>query len=215
MLRIILNISNFTEFWLSFLFMRSILIVKTSAIGDVIHTFPVVEYLRQRFPQARIDWVVEKSSYALLKAHPLLDHVIMIDSKKWRKNIFSKQTWGEIKSLKRNFNEIEYDLLIDLQGNSKSGLVTALARAKEKVGFARNSVAEMPNLLATRRRFEVPRTLNVSHRYLTLVQKYFNDETPFNTSGISLQISQEEAERLEQICNAPTCQARPRLMVAF
>jgi heptosyltransferase I len=64
---------------------RSILIVKTSAIGDVIQTFPVLEYLRRKFPEAKIDWVVEEGIAPLLYAHPQIGEVITIRSKVWRK----------------------------------------------------------------------------------------------------------------------------------
>ena len=65
--------------------MKSILIVKTSALGDVVHTLPVLHYLRARFPKARIDWVVEKGSVDFLSAQPFLDRAIGVDTKAWRR----------------------------------------------------------------------------------------------------------------------------------
>ena len=59
----------------------SILLVKTSSIGDVIQTLPALQYLRARFPQATIDWVVEEPNASLLKASSLLSNIIVINTK--------------------------------------------------------------------------------------------------------------------------------------
>lgn len=171
--------------------MKSILIVKTSAIGDVIHSFPAVEYLRARFPDARIDWVVEKSCLALLESHPFLDHVYCIDTKAWRKKPFASQTWSDIKKFKEKLSKHTYDVLFDLQGNSKSAFVTGMARAKEKVGFGRKSVHEIANLLVTRCRYEIPLGINVRERYLRMVKLHFKDDSPFVSQGVALESLQD------------------------
>jgi heptosyltransferase-1 len=191
--------------------MKSILIVKTSAIGDVIQTFPVLEYLRRRFPHARIDWAVESGCAALLSAHPLLDNVLCLDSRSWRKAPLSGQTWADVRAFRQQLVQETYDVLFDLQGNSKSAFVTALAKAKHKVGFGWKTVAEKPNLLVTHKRIEVPKTLNVYERYLTLVQTYLEDQEPFVPQGVELRLTEEEKGRLENL--VPT--EGPRLMVAF
>ncbi len=195
--------------------MKSILIVKTSAIGDVIQTFPVLEYLRRRFPHARIDWAVEKGCERLLSSHPFLDQVHCLDTQSWRKRPFDPETWRQVRAFQRELVKETYDLLFDLQGNSKSGCVTALAKARCKVGFGWKSVAEKPNLLATRQRIEVPKKLNVYQRYLQLVQMHFGDIEPFAANGVELHITAEEKERLERILSQPQLTQRPRLMIAF
>jgi ADP-heptose:LPS heptosyltransferase len=62
---------------------QSILIVKLSAIGDVIQTLPMVEALKRQFPRARIDWVVEEDASNLLLSHPRVDRVIISRRKSW------------------------------------------------------------------------------------------------------------------------------------
>lgn len=129
-----------------------ILIVKTSSLGDMIHSFGALDYLRNRFPKAQIDWVAEKPFAELVKAHPQIDQVVVFESKKWGKSLFSQETRQQIKSFRKKLRESRYDLLFDLQGNLKSGLIVALARARKKIGFGWKTVAEWPNALFTNRK---------------------------------------------------------------
>ena len=188
----------------------SILIIKTSAIGDVIQSFPVLEYLRRKFPNARIDWVVEQGIAPLLKAHPLLDHVIEMRTKVWRRAPFSKETRTEFAAFVKNLRSTSYDLAIDLQGNTKSAVATGSAKAKIKLGFSWKSVREKSNLLVTNKRLNVLADLNVRLKYLHLVQGYFNDAQEFKAEGIHLQITEVERRQLKSICNNG-----PQLMVCF
>lgn len=128
-----------------------ILIVKSSALGDIIQCFPVLNYLHQLFPHAQIDWVVEKNFLSLVQAHPFVHRAI-------------PKKWSEIRKEK-------YDYLFDLQGNCKSGFITMLARAKEKIGFA--NPREWPNILSTNKRYSVPRDLNIRLQYLSIVEQFF------------------------------------------
>ncbi|MES2121748.1 MAG: glycosyltransferase family 9 protein [Chlamydiota bacterium] len=190
---------------------KGILIVKTSAIGDVIQTFPVLQYLRRRFPNAQIDWVAEKGIVPLLRAHPEISKVIPIDTKTWRKNPFSRETREAFSAFKENMRLTTYDVLFDLQGNSKSAVVTHTAHAHVKVGFDRSCVKESINLLATRKRFSVPLEINVRERYLRLVQQYFEDQETFAFQGVKLQLNAEEQTRLHSFALS----SGPTLMVCF
>jgi heptosyltransferase I len=193
----------------------SILIVKTSAIGDVIQTFPVVDYLRQKFPEARIDWVVEQGIASMLRAHPQVDHVFAMDSRSWRRAPLCMKTRQEVRAFARQLRETSYDLLFDVQGNMKSGLATAVAKAKWKVGFGWNSVRERGNLLFPHQRINVPAYLNVRFKYLGLVQRYFCDDSVFESQGVRLKTSLEETERLEHICQEEAMKRPLKLMVCF
>lgn len=193
----------------------SFLIVKTSAIGDVIQTFPVLEYLRERFPDSRIDWVVEKNCDGLVRAHPFLDHVHLIDTKSWRKTCMRWQTWKEIRGLYRQLSGHRYDVVFDLQGNTKSALMTAMAKADKKVGFGFRTVPEKPNVLATTRRFDVPGSINARLRYLKLVQNYFRDENTWEAKGVLLHLDSQEQQRLEEILAHPHLQKKELIMVSF
>ena len=190
--------------------MRSIVIVKTSAIGDVIQTFLVLEYLRKKFPSSRIDWVVEEGIAPLLKAHPMLDQVIEIQTKSWRRAPFSRETRAQFKAFVKILRATHYDLAIDLQGNTKSALVTASAKATIKLGYDWQSVREKANLIATNTRFNIPFS-NIRLKYLHLVQTYFNDQIKFQAEGVHLQLTSVEQERLEAICPQKSCLQKPCL----
>jgi len=118
----------------------NILIVKTSAIGDVIHTLPALNALRRKYPEARIDWLVEEAAADLVIGHKALDTVLVSRRKAWVRDL--KQ--GRVLAAYRGFADFvkklrgtEYDLLLDFQGLLKSGIFVGLARAKRKVGFGK------------------------------------------------------------------------------
>lgn len=186
------------------------LIVKTSSIGDVIQTFPVLEYLKKRYPQASIDWVIEKEYLSLVEAHPLVRRAIPFSSRTWRKALLPLSTWKQMKEFSQLLREENYDVLFDLQGNTKSGLITALAKAKEKVGLGRKSVAEFPNLFATKQRIDVDGSLQVQQRYFQVVQKFFLDETTFIPEGVNLKLKPAEENKLASL----KVSDGPKIMIA-
>lgn len=161
-----------------------ILIIKTSSLGDVIHALPVLDYLRQVVPDASIDWVVEEPFLPLVQYNPLLNHVHVIRSKVWRKAPFAQQTRNEVTALKRGLRAAQYDLVFDLQGNLKSGLVAWMTGARERVGFSADAVQERLNLLFTTTRipFRIEDS-QVTGRYLRLVS------VPFQRDYRDMQIS--------------------------
>lgn len=148
-----------------------ILIVKTSALGDIVQAFPVIAYLKVCYPEAIIDWVVEKPFAALLQTHPDINQVIVIDSKKWRHSIFSTQSWKEIVHCRKQIQNKVYDHVLDLQGNTKSALVTLQARSKHKVGFGHGYVAERPNTWVTHQHVIPEKGKNIREDYLSLARE--------------------------------------------
>lgn len=176
-----------------------LLIVKTSALGDIIHAFPVLDYLHAKFPNAQIDWVVEKPFAEMLQAHPYVNRVFCIHSHKWRSNIFSKETWKEIKDFRTALKTEKYDVVFDLQANIKSSLITLMARSPAKVGYASKTVHEWPNLLVTNKRYDPPAKINIREDILFLVQSYFNDFTKVEKQGIALKISTEHDDKLQRL----------------
>ncbi len=126
-----------------------VLIVKVSALGDVIHTLAVLAYLHSACSDVEIDWLVEEGFSSVLDGHPLIRQVIPLQTKRWRRlSPFSmlRELWHFSGQLRQR----RYDLVFDLQGNSKSGLFTFISRGRDKYGFDRHQVREWPNLLATR-----------------------------------------------------------------
>ncbi len=110
-----------------------ILLVKLSSLGDVVHTLPVVQDILAAMPEAQIDWVIEKSFAPLLSffvANQQIKRVITCEIRHWRKSPFSSVTRSEWRAFKAALQADSYDAVIDLQGLSKSALVSMLARLK-------------------------------------------------------------------------------------
>lgn len=122
-----------------------ILIIKTSSLGDIIHALPVLDYLHRAEPGIIIDWVVEEGFADLLEGNPLLNQVYTVRTKAWRKKPFSQQTREEVSLLKKQLRPVQYDLLFDLQGNLKSGLLALISGVKRRIGFPRQLMQEKIN----------------------------------------------------------------------
>lgn len=105
-----------------------VLIVKLSSLGDVVHAMPAVQDLRRTHPDAQIDWVVERGFAPLVRRCDGVNRVIEVELRRWRKAPLSRatrQAWGRFKA---ELQAQAYDAVIDLQGLSKSALVSWLAR---------------------------------------------------------------------------------------
>lgn len=190
-----------------------ILIVKTSAIGDVIQSFPVIAYLKSRFPLAKLSWVVEKGIAPLLRSHPLIDHVIEIDTKSWRKQLFKKRTWKELFQVRKILRQNPYDLVFDLQGNAKSAVFTAFARSKTKVGYSWNTLSERINFFVTNHHIGVDRSDAIINQYLKLISHYLQEELSLQGSSFLLNITPAERSRLDTLIS--DFQKPVRIMVCF
>ena len=105
-----------------------ILLVKLSSLGDVVHTLPVVQDILAALPNAQIDWVVEPAFAPVLSLCPGLHRVVACDLRRWRKSPLSGTTRREWQAFKVQLQLTAYDAVIDLQGLTKSALVSWLAR---------------------------------------------------------------------------------------
>ena len=112
--------------------LNRILVIQTAFLGDVILASPVWENLHARYPNAQIDVVVKKGNESLLTAHPFLHQVFIFD-----KNQKVKNLWNLGKTLRSK----QYDLVINLQRFTSSGILTLLANGKETRGFEKNPLS--------------------------------------------------------------------------
>jgi len=183
--------------------LNKFLIVKTSSLGDIVQTYPVASYLKQRFPESQIDWIVEEPFVQLVQAHPHVSRAIGVDTKKWRRSPFSSQTKREFSLYKQKLTE--YDLIIDLQGNLKSGILALPAKGKSRLGFGRKSVSEWPNLLFTNIRFDPPPGQNIRYDYLSIVQQFFDDKSHYSPPHIRLRSTFDPSPYLSQKKNLLVC----------
>ncbi len=130
---------------------RRILIVKLSAMGDVLHALPAVTYLRMAAPSAEIHWAVDTRFAALLEGNLGIVKVVSLPIGEWKGRPGSPATWREAIDAARRLRGGKYDLAIDLQGNIKSGVVTYLSGAPLRYGFPRETARERQNLWFTNR----------------------------------------------------------------
>lgn len=112
-----------------------ILIVRTSAMGDIVHALPVLTRLRESLPEARIGWVVEEVFAPLLEGHPGLDAVIPISLRTWRRQALSRRAWRELTVFLRNLDDFSADTVLDLMGSHKAGLISAYTLADCRLGL--------------------------------------------------------------------------------
>ncbi len=113
-----------------------VLIVKLSSLGDVVHAMPAVMDIQAAFPNAQIDWVVERGFAPLAARCAAVHRVIPCELRRWRKACFQSdtraQTQAEWRDFKADLQHDAYDAVIDLQGLTKSALVSWLARTTPK-----------------------------------------------------------------------------------
>ncbi len=118
----------------------NILIVKLSAIGDVIHTLPALSAIRKRYPNAHITWLVETAAADLVVGHRALDRVIVSHRKRWIRELKGpgrRQALADIRRFWHALRDTDYDIIIDFQALLKSAVLVWLARGKRKIGFDR------------------------------------------------------------------------------
>lgn len=122
------------------------LIIRLSAVGDVLRTLPAVRALKESFPSSHMTWMVEESSMSLLESQPGIDEVILFPRKRWAREIKS------LKGIRRAFIEMgnfitslrrrRFDVVLDFHGILKSGLLSYLSGTPKRIGFDRKSSKE-------------------------------------------------------------------------
>jgi heptosyltransferase-1 len=161
----------------------NILIVKLSAIGDVVHTLPSLAALRKLYPLAFITWVIEEGAADLIQDHPYLDQVLVSHRKRWFRDLKNGhlKTVGEILDFIKELRSRRYDLVIDFHGLLKSSCIVFLASAERKIGF--DSMQELSGLFIHEK---IPEDMDkhAVERYLDLVRYLENMEFVMSGGGI-------------------------------
>jgi heptosyltransferase-1 len=147
---------------------ESLLIVRLSAMGDIIHTIPAVAVLRQAFPHATLGWLIEERWSELLCApnyprsgprspqRPLVDRLHTVDIAKWRRALLSLDTWQQFAASRRDLRSLKYDAIVDFQGAvrsvllaRRSGAPVVFGDAKPREGAARMFYTEKVSTTGT------------------------------------------------------------------
>ena len=113
-----------------------ILLIRTSALGDIVHALPVLATLRRAQPDATVAWVVEDSFAPLLSDHPDIDRLIVARTRAWRRRPLSKDTLFDVLRFRRELDDFGADVALDLMGNHKSAAIAAASMADRRVGFS-------------------------------------------------------------------------------
>ena len=170
--------------------LKNIMVVKLSAIGDVIHALPVSYAIKETFPDAKLTWVVEPPAYEILKMNPYVDKIILFYKKEF------KSVGGFIKKFfpfKREIQEEPYDAVLDLQGLFKSAAIAFFAKSDIKVGIC--NMREMSN--------HVSRPVIGKHAHGHIVDRYLDTARAIGCKveevKFPLEIPQEEVEKAQLI----------------
>jgi len=118
-----------------------ILLIKTSSLGDVIHTLPAVTDAMRAIPGIRFDWVVEEALQEIPRWHPAVERVIPVALRRWRKHLLQAVQSGEWKSFKNNLKMQTYEQVLDSQGLIKSAWLASQAKGS-RAGYDKRSARE-------------------------------------------------------------------------
>ncbi|AXE32629.1 lipopolysaccharide heptosyltransferase I [Chromobacterium phragmitis] len=107
----------------------NVLIVRTSSMGDLIHTWPAITELKTHYPNVRLTWLAEESFADIARLHPQVDEVLTLSWRSWRRRLWQPAAWRELKALKRKLRDTHFDLVLDSQGLLKSAIPARWAQA--------------------------------------------------------------------------------------
>lgn len=164
-----------------------VLVVKTSSMGDVLHTLPALTDAQTALPGIRFDWVIEDSFKQIPSWHPAVDSVIPIAIRAWRKN--PAQWFGpDVRTLIRSLRSKHYAHIIDAQGLLKSALIACLAQGPRH-GYSYDTVRETLAATAYSHRIPVPRKLHAIQRVRDLFAASLGYAQPDTVPDYGIDIS--------------------------
>ena len=143
-----------------------IAIVRLSAIGDIVQSMIVLQFIKKKFPDTSIDWFVDNQFAALLDDCIEIDNVIKLDIKKIKQ---SKSLILLFKTLRKLQTLEKYDCVFDLQGLIKSAVITRFIPARDRIGFDKNSTRERFASYFYSKKYQFPYHENVVMRYVNIV----------------------------------------------
>ena len=152
------------------MYRMKIAIVRLSALGDIFQSMIVLQFIKKRFPNAQVDWIVDESFQDALKDNPHINEIIPISIKKIKK---TKSLKGLFKAIKKLRQLASYDYVFDLQGLIKSSLVARLIPSKNRIGFDKNSIREKLASFFYTKNYYFPYHENVIRRYCYLFNQAF------------------------------------------
>ncbi len=190
-----------------------ILIIRLSAIGDTIHTLPMVNALRKTYPDAQIDWLVEDKASLFIENNPLLDNVFIVPKSKWKKEKNVIKNIDEFNKIISKLRKQNYDIAIDVQQLFKSGIFLALCGAEQKLtlsggrefsGFFANEKVKATHKLFDKNYHVVYRNMELA-KYLDCKDESIEFVLPPVTNSVKVKID----ELLQPLKKRPTMVIAP------
>jgi heptosyltransferase-1 len=195
-----------------------ILLIKPSALGDVIHTIPLLVKLRTRYPKAQIDWLLTPQNAELLRCHPALSNVVLFDRHEFARSGRRRGAMSGLLELLREIRHAHYDLVIDMHGQLRSAMFVLASGAPVRIGFrgpvvrtrddsSPNVVKNIPrrgwagaregSWLAYTHRIPIPTlAVHAADRYLWIGPMLGLDESPLD---FSIYLSPETVAEVERL----------------
>ena len=174
-----------------------ILIVKLGSIGDIIHTLPAVAAMREAMPHAEISWVVEHRSSEILRDNPILDRLIVVDTKALRRGLMSGETLRAPRQQLRRLRASAFDIALDFQGLLKSASIARLSGARRVFGFSRDALREPASRIFLSKTIPIPPKTHVIRKNLMLAGGALGIPTPESAEDFSFPIATTPVHKAE------------------
>ena len=166
--------------------MKRVLLIKLTSLGDLIHALPALSDAKDARPELEFDWVIDENFQEIARWHPAVKGVVTSNHRQWRETLMDPATLGSMSRLIAGIRAVEYDLVIDAQGNFKTALLSMFARGP-RAGFDRHSVREWIAHLAYQRRFAVSKNAHAIERLRLLFAAALDYPVPASQPDFRLQ----------------------------
>src|ERR1041385_7985214 len=174
-----------------------ILIVRLGSIGDIVHALPSLAAIRRRLPEAEVSWVVESRAAEILRSNPLLDRLIVIDTKALRRGLMSGETLRAPRQQLRLLRASAFDLALNFQGLIKSAMIARLSGARRIVGFAREALREPASRILLQEQVTTPKGLHVIRKNLALAEGALQIPVPVDSKDFEFPIALDQTHEDE------------------
>ena len=154
-------------------------------MGDLMHALPALTEAKEHFKEIKFDWVVDKAFWEVPKWHPAVNKIITTDHRNWKKQLLSPNSRKAFRSVIHEINTTDYDLVIDMQNNLKSALVSFMCK-HQVIGMDSKSVIEYPAHFSYNKKISISKALHAITRQKILLSNALGYSTSsLNDYGVS------------------------------
>jgi heptosyltransferase-1 len=166
--------------------MKRVLLIKLTSLGDLIHALPALSDAKSARPELEFDWVIDENFREIALWHSAVKSIVTSNHRQWRGALTHPTTLVSISRLIAGIRAVEYDLVIDAQGNFKTALLSMLAKGP-RAGFDRQSVREWIAHLAYQRRFAASKSAHAIERLRLLFAAALDYPVPASAPDFQIQ----------------------------